>query len=55
MKIQSMKEKRVENELKTQSLVISSIWKYVLPKSTPLWSKMLEKLPRNIYNLQYDT
>ena len=50
MKIRSMKEKRVENELKTQSLVISSIWKYVLPKSTPLWSKMLEKLPRNIYN-----
>ena len=31
MKIRSMKEKRVENELKTQSLVISSIWKYVLP------------------------
>ena len=22
----------------------------MLPKSTPLWSKMLEKLPRNIYN-----
>ena len=45
-----MKEKIVENELQTQSLVITAIWTYVLPKSTPCWSKMLDKLSRSIYN-----
>ena len=49
-KIRCMKEERIKGELKTQSLVIKSIWNYALCSFTNTWSNVLNKLPRNIYS-----
>ena len=38
------------NNLSTQSLIISSIWKYADSKFINTWSNVISHLPRNIYN-----
>ena len=48
--IRSAKEKRINEKLTTQALVIKSIWKYTMKSSKNIWQKVLEKLPRNIYS-----
>ena len=49
-KIRSMSEKRLINDLPTQSLVIRHIWEYADSKLTNSWTNVLQHLPRNIYS-----
>ena len=48
--IQSQHEDRIQQELMSQSFVISSILKYLFSNTTPLWSKVQQSLPKNIFN-----
>ena len=48
--IQTHHEDRVRNELLSQGFVISSILKYSLSQTSPVWSRVQQKLPKNIFN-----
>ena len=43
-------EERIVKSLTTQKLVITAIWNSILPRTRSCWFKVLEKLPKNIYN-----
>ena len=45
-----MKENKIKGELRTQSLVIKSIWNYSHSGFTTHWNNVLSKLPKNIYS-----
>ena len=45
-----MDEKKVKEELTTQSLVIKSIWNFADPKLASNWTSVLNCLPSNIYS-----
>ena len=48
--IQSQHEDRIHHELISQGFIISSILKYSFSNTTPLWSKVQQSLPKNIFN-----
>ena len=48
--IRAGKEQLVGNELTTQALVVNSIWKHSNKASSVYWSKVITRLPKNIYN-----
>ena len=48
--IQTNHEDRINHELLSQGFVISSILKYSLSRTSFLWSKVQECLPKNIFN-----
>ena len=48
--IQTHHEDRVRNELLSQGFVISSILKYSLSQTSSVWSRVQQKLPKNIFN-----
>ena len=48
--MRTMTEERIVTNLSSQSLVIKSIWASVLPSSTNSWYRVLESMPRSIYN-----
>ena len=48
--IRLMKEDRIKGQLKSQSLVITSIWNYSHCSFTNSWTNVLDKLPRNLYS-----
>ena len=48
--IRNNHEDRINNELMSQSFVISSILKYSLSRTTSLWSKVQECLPKDKFN-----
>ena len=48
--IQTNHEDRINHELLSQGFVISSILKYSLSRTSSLWSKVQECLPKNIFN-----
>ena len=50
--IKNIRNDRVEkiSSLSTQSLVVKSLWSHTLKSTTPIWHKVLEKLPRNIFS-----
>ena len=48
--IQSQHEDRIHHELMSQGFIISSILKYSFSNTTPLWSKVQQSLPKNIFN-----
>ena len=48
--IQTKHEDRINHELLSQGFVISSILKYSLSSTTAIWSKVQQRLPKNIFN-----
>ena len=48
--IQTHHEDRVRNLLLSQGFVISSILKYSLSHTSSMWSRVQQKLPKNIFN-----
>ena len=48
--IQSQHEDRIHHALMSQGFIISSILKYSFSNTTPLWSKVQQSLPKNIFN-----
>ena len=44
------KEDPITNVVKTQSLVIKSIWEHGMKSASQIWFKSVSKLPKNIYN-----
>ena len=48
--IREDKEKRIVEKLTTQSLVIEALWKFSMPASKPIWQKVLNTFPKNIYS-----
>ena len=47
---QTYHQHHIANELTSQGIVISSIFKYASKVSTNIWSNVQQKLPRNIFN-----
>lgn len=41
---------KIEKEMTLQKIVVSSIWKYALPRFANAWSRVVESLPRNLFN-----
>ena len=48
--LRSLNKDRIENKLTSQKLIISSVWQFSSPKLSKYWSKVVESMPRNIYN-----
>ena len=48
--IQTKHEDRINHELLSQGFVILSILKYSLSSTTAIWSKVQQRLPKNIFN-----
>lgn len=41
---------KILNEMSLQKVVVTSIWKHALPSFANTWSRVVENLPRNLYN-----
>ena len=48
--MQTLRWHRITNELTSQGLVVSSIFKCRSKVTTSIWSNVLQKMPKNIFN-----